>query len=66
MKAHHTGASVQAIGPLLARDRVVVSIQNGLNDFGIATAVDDDRTIGSFVPFGGFDPGASDIGVRYT
>jgi 2-dehydropantoate 2-reductase len=52
VKAHHTEASVQAIEPLLARDAVVVSIQNGLNDFVIATAVDDNRPIRSFVNFG--------------
>ena len=68
VKAHHTEASVQAIEPLLARDGVVVSIQNGLNELVISAALGDDRTIGSFVNFGAdvLHPGVVMRGNRGT
>lgn len=52
VKAHHTGAALQALGPHLAEDGFVVSAQNGLNERVIAGAVGAHRTIGCFVNYG--------------
>jgi 2-dehydropantoate 2-reductase len=52
VKAHHTRAAVERIGPLLADDGFVVSVQNGLNERVIAEAVGAGRTVGCFVNFG--------------
>jgi len=51
VKAQHTAQAMQMIAPLLAADGVVVSMQNGLNEQVIATAVGDERTIGCLVNF---------------
>jgi 2-dehydropantoate 2-reductase len=52
VKAHHTSAALDAIGPLLAADGFVVSVQNGLNERVIANAIGARRTVGCFVNFG--------------
>jgi 2-dehydropantoate 2-reductase len=51
VKAQHTAAAMDAIAPLLARDGVVVSLQNGLNEQTIAARVGPERTIGCLVNF---------------
>lgn len=52
VKAHHTGAAIAAIEPLLAPAGLVVSVQNGLNEMEIAERIGADRTMGCFVNFG--------------
>lgn len=52
VKAHHTGAAIGAIEPLLAPDGLVVSVQNGLNEMEIAERIGAARTMGCFVNFG--------------
>lgn len=52
VKAHHTVAACQALAPHLARDGVVVSLQNGLCETLIANVVGAPRTMGAFVNFG--------------
>lgn len=52
VKAHHTGAAIAAVEPLLAPDGFVVSVQNGLNELEIAERIGADRTVGCFVNFG--------------
>ncbi len=66
VKAHHTERAVGQIGPLLAEDGVVVSVQNGLNERVIADAVGADRTFGCFVNFGAdyLEPGVIHYGGR--
>jgi 2-dehydropantoate 2-reductase len=51
VKAQHTTQAMQMIAPLLAADGVVVSMQNGLNEQVIASAVGPERTIGCLVNF---------------
>jgi 2-dehydropantoate 2-reductase len=66
VKAHHTRAAIERIGPLLADDGFVVSVQNGLNERTIAEAVGAGRTIGCFVNFGAdvIEPGVVMRGNR--
>lgn len=52
VKAHHTEAALETLAPLLHRDGFVVSVQNGLNEDVIASAVGPERTVGCFVNFG--------------
>ncbi|HZD03506.1 MAG TPA: 2-dehydropantoate 2-reductase [Longimicrobiales bacterium] len=52
VKAHHTGAALDALAPLLADDGFVVSVQNGLNERLIAERIGAQRTVGCFVNFG--------------
>jgi 2-dehydropantoate 2-reductase len=52
VKAHHTGGALEALRPLLHQDGFVVSVQNGLNEREIASAVGAGRTVGCFVNFG--------------
>lgn len=52
VKALHTDAAARALAPHLAKDGVVVSAQNGLNEIAIARLVGAERTIGCFVNFG--------------
>lgn len=52
VKAHHTRDAMEVIGPLLAEDGYVVSVQNGLNEREIAAFVGAARTVGCFVNFG--------------
>jgi 2-dehydropantoate 2-reductase len=52
VKTHHTQAALSEIAPRLADDGFVVSLQNGLNERAIASAVGRSRTVGAFVNFG--------------
>jgi len=52
VKAQDTESAVATIAPRLAPDGFVVSLQNGLNEFAIAAAVGEERTVGAFVNFG--------------
>ncbi len=49
VKAHHTGAALDALAPRLAADGAVVSLQNGLNEELIAARVGAGRTVGCLV-----------------
>ena len=66
VKAHHTAAAMEDIARLLAKDGVVVSVQNGLNEEVIAEAIGPERTIGCFVNFGAdvMEPGVVMRGNR--
>ncbi|WP_433271116.1 ketopantoate reductase family protein [Actinosynnema sp. CS-041913] len=59
VKSRHTQDALRVIGPLLAEDGYVVSLQNGLEEYPIAGAVGLHRTVGALVTFGGFyqEPG---------
>ena len=52
VKAHHTRSAVEATRPHLATDGTLVSVQNGLNEYLIASLVGAQRTLGCFVHFG--------------
>jgi 2-dehydropantoate 2-reductase len=49
VKAQATGPALDWIAPRLAADGFVVSLQNGLNEAGIAERVGPGRTVGAFV-----------------
>ena len=49
VKAQATGAALDWIAPRLAPDGWVVSLQNGLNEDGIAARIGAGRTVGAFV-----------------
>ncbi len=51
VKAQHTVAAIEEIGPLLTPASVVVSCQNGLCERVIARLIGAERTIGCFVNF---------------
>jgi 2-dehydropantoate 2-reductase len=53
VKTRDTGTALEAIAPRLAPDGVVVSLQNGLEEYRIAAAVGARRTIGAALTFGG-------------
>lgn len=59
VKSRHTPDALAAIAPRLAPDGVVVSMQNGLEEYRIAEAVGAPRTLGAFLTFGGYyaEPG---------
>ena len=52
VKSQHTGVALDAIGPRLAPDGFVVSLQNGVNEPVIAARLGKERTVGAFVNFG--------------
>lgn len=66
VKAHHTAAATRALAPFLAKDGMVVSCQNGLNELEIANIVGRHHTIGAFVNFGAdyLEPGRILFGNR--
>ncbi len=66
VKSLHTEAATLALAPHLADDGLVVSAQNGLNEFDIARVVGSERTIGCFVNFGAdyLEPGVVTYGGR--
>jgi len=68
VKAHHTASALASIAPLLSDDGFVVSVQNGLNEMGIAETIGADRTVGCFVNFGAdvLEPGVIMRGNRGT
>jgi 2-dehydropantoate 2-reductase len=49
VKAQHTASAMKWVGPRLAPDGFVVSLQNGLNEPVIAASVGWPRTVGAFV-----------------
>jgi 2-dehydropantoate 2-reductase len=55
VKSRHTEQAMEVVGPALAPDGYVVSLQNGLEEYKIARAVGAARTIGAFLTFGGHD-----------
>lgn len=52
VKGHMTAGAMQQLGPLLAPDGFVLSLQNGLNEEIIAGHVGRERTVGAFIHFG--------------
>lgn len=65
-KAHHTGDAMPSIANVLGSNGVVVSLQNGLNEWLIAEHVRAERTMGAFVNFGAdyHEPGLIHFGGR--
>ncbi|QFF98109.1 hypothetical protein PB01_04350 [Psychrobacillus glaciei] len=51
VKAQHTEEALKPLVPLLKKDSIVVSLQNGLNELKIADLVGEERTMGCFVNF---------------
>jgi 2-dehydropantoate 2-reductase len=51
VKAQHTVEALKPLIPLLTKDSIVVSFQNGLNELTIAELIGEERTIGCFVNF---------------
>ena len=51
-KAPDTPGALEALGPFVAEDGCVVSLQNGLNEQVIAAKLGEKRTIGAFINFG--------------
>ena len=68
VKGHFTEPAMQQIGPLLAPDGYILSLQNGLNEEIIARHVGSERTIGAFVHFGAdyIEPGLIQLGNEQT
>jgi len=66
VKSQHTAEALEAIGPRLAPDGFVVSLQNGVNEPLIASLVGGERTVGAFVNFGAdyLEPGRIFLGGR--
>ncbi|MDP9374763.1 MAG: ketopantoate reductase family protein [Chloroflexota bacterium] len=64
VKGHFTDGAMGGIGPLLAPDGFVLSLQNGLNEAIIARHVGAARTVGAFVHFGAdyLEPGLIQLG----
>ncbi|MGH7912391.1 MAG: ketopantoate reductase family protein, partial [Candidatus Dormibacteraceae bacterium] len=61
VKCQNTEAAIAMVAPLLAKDGAVVSLQNGLNEDVIASAVGRERTIGAFVNFSATWKGPGDL-----
>ncbi len=68
VKGHFTDGAMEQIGPLLAPDGYVLSLQNGLNEVVIARHVGEGRTVGAFVHFGAdlMEPGLIRLGAEQT
>jgi 2-dehydropantoate 2-reductase len=66
VKAQHTRTALEPVVPRLADDGFVVSLQNGINEPLIASAVGERRTVGAFVNFGAdwLAPGRIMVGNR--
>jgi 2-dehydropantoate 2-reductase len=66
VKALHTDAAARQLAPHLARDGVVVSLQNGFNELEISEVVGRKRTMGAFINFGAdvLEPGVVHFGGR--
>lgn len=54
VKTLHTREALEPVASLLAPDGIVLSMQNGLEEAGIATMVGARRTMGAFLTFGGY------------
>ena len=68
VKGHYTAGALERIGPLLAPDGYILSLQNGLNEEIIARHVGRERTVGAFVHFGAdyLEPGHVLLGGEQT
>ncbi|HEX5166056.1 MAG TPA: ketopantoate reductase family protein [Thermomicrobiales bacterium] len=68
VKGHFTEPAMQQVGPLLAPDGYILSLQNGLNEEIIARHVGRERTVGAFVHFGAdyMEPGLIQLGNEQT
>ncbi|MDQ3942631.1 MAG: ketopantoate reductase family protein [Actinomycetota bacterium] len=68
VKGHFTESAIDRIGPLLAPDGYVLSLQNGLNETIIAQRIGEKRTVGAFVHFGAdlIEPGVIQLGYEET
>ncbi|HEU5373076.1 MAG TPA: 2-dehydropantoate 2-reductase N-terminal domain-containing protein, partial [Gaiellaceae bacterium] len=66
VKSQHTDAALAEVAPRLAADGFVVSLQNGINEPGIAGRIGPERTVGAFVNFGAdyLEPGRIFVGGR--
>ncbi len=66
VKAVHTEIAARQLAPHLAKDGVVVSLQNGFNELAIAETVGRERTMGAFINFGAdvLEPGVVHFGGR--
>ncbi|HVB38315.1 MAG TPA: 2-dehydropantoate 2-reductase N-terminal domain-containing protein, partial [Vicinamibacterales bacterium] len=66
VKALHTETAARQLEPHLAKDGVVVSLQNGFNELAIAGIVGRSRTMGAFINFGAdvLEPGVVHFGGR--
>lgn len=66
VKALHTEEATRQLAPHLAKDGVVVSLQNGFNELTIAETVGRERTMGAFINFGAdlLEPGVVHFGGR--
>jgi 2-dehydropantoate 2-reductase len=53
VKARHTEEAMKTVARHLAQTGYVLSLQNGLEEYKIAQAVGNDRTVGAFLTFGG-------------
>lgn len=68
VKGHFTESAMRQIGPLLAPDGYVLSLQNGLNEEIIAREVGPERTVGAFIHFGAdyLEPGLIQLASEQT
>ena len=68
VKGHMTDGAMERIGPLIAPDGYVLSLQNGLNETVIARHIGQERTVGAFVHFGAdyLEPGLIQLGTEQT
>ncbi len=68
VKGHFTEGAMQQLGPLLAPDGYILSLQNGMNEKVIARHVGTERTVGAFVHFGAdlMEPGHIQLGTEQT
>lgn len=66
VKSRHTREAMRAVAPRLGPEGFVVSLQNGLEEYKIASFVGEARTVGAFLTFGGHlaGPGAVVYGGR--
>jgi 2-dehydropantoate 2-reductase len=67
VKCHQTATALAQIGPLLAADGYVLSLQNGLNEELIASELGAARTVGCFVNFSADvqEPGVIEFGGEH-
>jgi 2-dehydropantoate 2-reductase len=68
VKGHFTESAMQQLGPLLAPDGYILSLQNGMNEKVIARHVGAARTVGAFIHFGAdlMEPGHIQLGTEQT
>lgn len=68
VKGHFTEGAMEQLGPLLAPDGYILSLQNGMNEKVIARHVGAERTVGAFIHFGAdlMEPGLIQLGTEQT